>query len=919
MRFVALVSGGKDSTFAVAEAIAQGHELVGLAHLSSFSLSGCLSGDELDMSALSVPGASVERDSWMYQSVGSEIVPLLALAFDKPLFWVEPASGDDFNALEDQYLKSFGASAFTNASGHVDRDIVRLWRLLRSTKQRLGSMATQALVSGAILSNYQRSRIEIVCRALGWVSISPLWQRDQSTLLSTMGGSSGIDARLIRNASIGLNSSHLMMALCPKKPDNQDSKDFGSSTLGSLLKKLSSQYGVNECGEGGEYESFSIDADVFPHLKIVPLSWTLVDPASGSAPSSSSSSEKASHVRFTKVTLAEKTPNALDHLSGLQASSLKAIAAITIPYSEASNWQLGEGNAQFAETAVLELESKIATAGVSLISVVRTLVKEGRIVVLESEYHDFGALPVKDLDVAAPSPRNPLVASDPAIDQLNVTGPHFRTAGGLVGDKLGIHPTSKTWPRSNFYIECSHHVYEDCRGTGDSSPARLAKTISEATQAVMNAIGRKLAENSISFQHIYFASLTIPSMTFFGEMNPVYSSYFVPIHNPPSRVTVAQRPRHSPHPSDSSDTAKIAPSIRIEFWGLIPDHVDAALVGKLAIASKSFFAHNVLHVESYSGWAPACIGPYSQAHEVLGVDHMAGQIALIPTQMTLVLPTPLPHVAEGLVFQTTLAELKLALKHVVSLVTARSYKGGVLRKPSGLLFASMFTSVPVSLAERCIELVLSSGTTEEQEAVKYVLNSATLVMVDELPRLAKVEIQVVIDSAESILADPVDSNLIPRLANTQEYAHTKLHKSASRIDASGALSIFTRYTLSQSLTYAHTQHIILGPSNLPNAAKAITDASIFALDTVAPFIACSPLGSQDEILPSFLSAHIFFKTTALDNPEFSELSQNSKFPFTPYAALDIGAPKSWLPAYEKSHEVLALLHSKWALPLDLDD
>lgn len=44
----------------------------------------------------------------------------------------------------------------------------------------------------------------------------------------------------------------------------------------------------------------------------------------------------------------------------------------------------------------------------------------------------------------------------------------------------------------------------------------------------------------------------------------------------------------------------------------------------------------VLHVQSVSSWAPACIGPYSQANVVDGVAWCAGQIGLVPDTMTLV-------------------------------------------------------------------------------------------------------------------------------------------------------------------------------------------------------------------------------------------------------------------------------------------
>lgn len=43
----------------------------------------------------------------------------------------------------------------------------------------------------------------------------------------------------------------------------------------------------------------------------------------------------------------------------------------------------------------------------------------------------------------------------------------------------------------------------------------------------------------------------------------------------------------------------------------------------------------VLHVQSLSEWAPANIGPYSQAVKANGLVHIAGQIALDPRNQTL--------------------------------------------------------------------------------------------------------------------------------------------------------------------------------------------------------------------------------------------------------------------------------------------
>lgn len=66
MKVVALVSGGKDSTFNMMQCIAAGHEIVALANV--------------------VPHSKTEIDSFMYQSVGHEAIELIAEAMDLPLY-----------------------------------------------------------------------------------------------------------------------------------------------------------------------------------------------------------------------------------------------------------------------------------------------------------------------------------------------------------------------------------------------------------------------------------------------------------------------------------------------------------------------------------------------------------------------------------------------------------------------------------------------------------------------------------------------------------------------------------------------------------------------------------------------------------------------------------------------------------------
>lgn len=932
MRFVALVSGGKDSTFAVSEAMKQGHELAAIAHLASFNLSSQLVTSTGDQSRFSVPGASVEQDSWMYQSVGSELVPLLAVAYDKPLYWIDPASGEDFSEDEDAHLKSFGASAFLDSNGRVDRDVVRLWKLLRFVKAKTASSPIQALVSGAILSNYQRTRIEVVCRALGWISISPLWQRDQATILSSMGTTAGIDARLIKAASIGIDSSHMLHALCPipgtssATTSNSDSEvpEQTSSPLGAELKKLSKKYGVNEAGEGGEYESFTLDANIFPFCRILPLEWSVVTPDDDHQGAQDASFSPVSHVRFHKVALVEKQEGALAAVSDSYGAAASALKDYVIPHSTGSALSFPDLPKSRTQAEVSEVETLAHSSG-TITALLKALLETDRLIIITELTQVRVPIPQLGIDTPSPIARNPL-AADPVIDALKVTGPHFTTAGGLVGTKLGINTSRPAgWKASNFYIEASHHVFEDCRiaPSAIDGNSAVAKDISQATQAVMNAIGKKLAENGISFRNVFFASLTIPSMSFFADMNPVYSSYFVPIQNPPSRVTVAQQPRHLPPSVEAAGPAPatVIPSIRVELWGLMPEFLDESLLKSLALSPKVFDAHNVLHVESYSGWAPACIGPYSQAHEVLGVDHLAGQIALVPTEMALFAPST-DNSDKNYLYDRTIGELRWALKHVASLVNARRTKSGVaFHSPQELLFSAMFTAVPLSIAHTCIQFIEENGTTEEKETARLVLNGATLLRVDQLPRLAAVEIQVMMDSPESALYDPVDSNLVPAFAKSKDYQEArKRNIFKQETDPETGYEVYTRYNVSQSLSYAHVQQIIVsGDSKSQVSAEKVVATAHRSLTALAPSIACqaptSPSSAASATPSSLLSANLFYQCGETDDPAYFELSR-SVFPFTPYAVKEVGATLGWVPS---DKHILAAVNSKWALVLDLDD
>lgn len=85
------------------------------------------------------------------------------------------------------------------------------------------------------------------CNRLNLVSLAYLWERDQKELLNDM-IQSGLVARIIKTATMGLDRRHIGKTLNELQP---------------YLLKIATLYGCNPCGEGGEYETFTVDCPLF--------------------------------------------------------------------------------------------------------------------------------------------------------------------------------------------------------------------------------------------------------------------------------------------------------------------------------------------------------------------------------------------------------------------------------------------------------------------------------------------------------------------------------------------------------------------------------------------------------------------------------------------------------------------------------
>jgi len=212
---VGLISGGKDSLMSIIECVKNGHEIVALGNLHP--------SEECE---------SEELDSYMFQTVGVSMTEAIADCMELPLVRRAITGASVRQTLE-------------YANECQGDEVEDLLELLKTVKERFPQV--DAVCSGAILSTYQRNRVENVCKRLGLTSFGFLWQREQREVLHSM-ISQGVDAVLVKVASMGLETNMLGRHL---------------STLVDKFDDLNEKFGFHVCGEGGEYETITLDCPLF--------------------------------------------------------------------------------------------------------------------------------------------------------------------------------------------------------------------------------------------------------------------------------------------------------------------------------------------------------------------------------------------------------------------------------------------------------------------------------------------------------------------------------------------------------------------------------------------------------------------------------------------------------------------------------
>lgn len=190
MRLASLYSGGKDSTFAMYLAEQMGHEIPYMVNIMP-----------------------EDEASWIFHTPNLGIVPLMAESMGRELV-TAPSTGTEEGDMEG----------------------------LRSA---LEGLDIEGVVTGAVWSDYQWDRMNIVCGDLGLKVISPLWRKDQDMVMDEL-ISSGIRAIIVGCYAEGLGEEWLGREL-----DREAVEE---------LRGLRERYGISIMGEGGEYESLTLDS-----------------------------------------------------------------------------------------------------------------------------------------------------------------------------------------------------------------------------------------------------------------------------------------------------------------------------------------------------------------------------------------------------------------------------------------------------------------------------------------------------------------------------------------------------------------------------------------------------------------------------------------------------------------------------------
>ncbi|EGO52989.1 hypothetical protein NEUTE1DRAFT_73167 [Neurospora tetrasperma FGSC 2508] len=596
LNVIALISGGKDSFFSLLHCLAHGHRVVALANLHPPETNEH-EGSQQEEEEEEEEGEE-DLNSFMYQTVGHQVIPLYAEATGIPLYR-QPILG---GATQGKDYSHFSTAVAVQGEGDNnakakqvkddDDETESMIPLLLAIKR--AHPEANAICAGAILSTYQRTRVESVAVRLGLTPLAFLWKfpilpvpqhlaggdvaTTDAQLLDDM-AAAGMEARIIKVASGGLDDSFLWTNVADR---------LGKERIARSMRRFgtASEKGA-VIGEGGEFETLVLDGPRQLFRK--------------------------------RIMVEEKDRRVVREGGGCAWLSFRSA----------------------------KLEDKEVTLAAS-----------------DEEKSDTGKIRIPDLLDAR------FVG---VLEGLNTSASAGEEEARKLLALLSLEPQhSLSKQKGTFQLGLPQSLNDSklqqwCFFGNASSSAGSSNTVETETSLLVSQIRQRLQQSNLTPSAILTSTILLRHMADFPAVNSVYGALF-DSPNPPSRVCVACGDSLSAL-TNNNGSISIAIYLTVHTGFTNKSTTDQRRQG--------------LHVQSRSYWAPANIGPYSQAISLplaslssfskppnsTGGNHddgnggprlvtIAGQIPLVPATMAL------PPAESEQQRQALNTQLALSLQHL---------------------------------------------------------------------------------------------------------------------------------------------------------------------------------------------------------------------------------------------------------------
>jgi diphthine-ammonia ligase len=202
LKLAVLFSGGKDSTYALYKAMKKENVI-------------CL-----------ISIISENEESYMFHTPNINITKYQAKSLNLPLISI-------------------------TTKGEKENELLDLKNAIIKAKEKYN---IEGIVTGAIESIYQASRIQKICNELNLWCFNPLWKKEQIELLK----------ELVENKF----KIVIIGAFAYPFDESWLGKEINEETINKLIE-FKNKYQINPAGEGGEIETLAIDGPIFNNRIVI--------------------------------------------------------------------------------------------------------------------------------------------------------------------------------------------------------------------------------------------------------------------------------------------------------------------------------------------------------------------------------------------------------------------------------------------------------------------------------------------------------------------------------------------------------------------------------------------------------------------------------------------------------------------------